>query len=204
MSGMVSPFEGGSFRVTSIIGYRSIPELSCFSGPHYGLDIVGISSKNIISVSAGTVGWAGFRDDRLSGGLTWQWGNYVRVDGDDGASVYYCHMSKITARVGDRVIAGTILGTEGATGQVTGSHLHIELRRSGRKCNLPYSPSDPCSIAAYTGIPNAAGVYSLPDPVDEIIRKAALSEVWRSKMKRFEKENRYGWEFWRKIEGRMP
>lgn len=196
---VITPYEGGIFRLTSKIGYRNIPELGYVNNPHYGIDLVGISSKNITCVGAGTVGWAGYRDDKAAGGATWQWGNYVRVDMDDGRSMYYCHMSAVRCTVGQKVIVGTILGTEGATGQATGSHLHLELRKGARKCALPASDSDECNAAAYIGITNAAGLYRAEDPIEAIIEECRLSSTWKAPMTQFQAAYPYGYQFWRKI-----
>lgn len=158
----LTPFEGGKFRVTSIIGYRTHPITGAKSSPHYGLDLVGESSKNIIAIAPGIVGYSGIVP-QSSGDATWQWGNYVRIDGDDGYKYYYCHMSKRLVTVGQRVKVGDILGVEGATGQATGSHLHLEKRKGARKCLLPAADSDDCNVATQLGIPNVVGSYEVAD-----------------------------------------
>ncbi|MFC4501435.1 MULTISPECIES: M23 family metallopeptidase [Streptomyces] len=55
-------------------------------------------------------------------------GNQVVVRHRDGYFTQYAHLSRIDVRVGDRVSPGTRLGLSGATGNVTGPHLHFEVR----------------------------------------------------------------------------
>lgn len=140
------PYQG-SFRLVSPYGMRSDP----FSGEyvmHGGVDLVGCDTKEICAVFSGTVVRSRMVTDTSN--RTWEWGNYVSVAGDDGMTVYYCHLSSRMAEAGQYVRAGEVIGSEGTTGKSTGSHLHLEVRSGGY---------DTVNAADYIGIPNACGMY---------------------------------------------
>ena len=60
-------------------------------------------------------------------------GNVVWLDHGGGILTVYAHLSEIRVREGARVGAGEILGLSGASGDVTGPHLHFEVWRWGRE-----------------------------------------------------------------------
>ena len=150
----------GIYRVTSPFGQRI---LNGQPDDHKGIDVVGITNKTITAVASGVVGASTIITDRSN--RTWEWGNYVRVDGDDGLSYYYCHMDRRLVVPGQRVKAGDYIGIEGNTGYSLGRHCHFEVRRNGVSINP----------APVLGIPNAVGTYGR-DCRAEAQRRFGLSD----------------------------
>ena len=142
----------GRNRVTSGFRLAARPR-------HNGIDLVGDDDKTVHAVAGGTVGFAG-AVSKSAGGLTWQWGYYVRIDGNDGRKYYYCHLAagSLRVRAGQRVQAGTALGTMGNTGYSFGAHTHFEVR------NAYGTPIDP---ASYAGVRNAVGTYTDTESEDD-------------------------------------
>lgn len=88
-------------------------------GAHGGADFLSPAGTPIKAPNAGRVVLA--KSLYYSGGT-------VIIDHGLGVFSFLCHMSKINAAVGDMVEPGTIVGLVGATGRVTGAHLHYTLR----------------------------------------------------------------------------
>jgi len=62
----------------------------------------------------------------VNGSMTSGYGNLIEIQHDDGSKSVYAHLQLRNVSVGDNVKPGTIIGTVGSTGGVTGAHLHFE------------------------------------------------------------------------------
>ncbi|MFJ9723801.1 peptidoglycan DD-metalloendopeptidase family protein [Streptomyces sp. NPDC101209] len=89
------------------------------SGYHTGVDFVVPTGTSLKAVGAGTVvsaGWGG------------AYGNQVVIRLADGYYAQYAHLSQLSVSAGQSVSPGQQVGLSGATGNVTGPHLHFEIR----------------------------------------------------------------------------
>jgi len=59
------------------------------------------------------------------------YGRLTRLDHGNGVQTWYAHQSEQDVTVGQRVTVGQQIGLSGATGNVTGPHLHLEVRLGG-------------------------------------------------------------------------
>jgi LysM repeat protein len=111
--GMVWPTSGKV--ITQYFGWR-----------HSGLDIDGDYSSPIYAAEAGTITYAGWGRG---------YGLHVKMSHGNGVETVYGHLSKLYVEQGDSVTKGQTLGVMGTTGWSTGTHLHFEVRISGKRVN---------------------------------------------------------------------
>jgi murein DD-endopeptidase MepM/ murein hydrolase activator NlpD len=93
---------------------------------HPGLDIVGDKGEPVYATADGKVKHAGYQG---------AYGNLIVIDHGFGLETRYGHLSRFKVKQGDDIKRGDIIGTIGATGRATGSHLHYEVHANGRLLN---------------------------------------------------------------------
>ena len=121
------------FRLTGRFGASS----SLWSSTHTGLDFAAPDGTEIRAVAAGEV---------VSVGYDGAYGNKTVLQLADGTVLWYAHQSGTTVSVGQQVAPGELIGYVGSTGNVTGSHLHLEVRPGDG------DPVDPAGWLAAHGV----------------------------------------------------
>lgn len=112
--GFVAPATG---RISGVFGSRRV-----LNGqprqPHYGLDFAVPTGTPLLAAAAGRV--------TLAESFHF-FGDLVVIDHGHGVSTLYAHLSRIDVREGQQVAKGERIALSGATGRVTGPHLHFSL-----------------------------------------------------------------------------
>lgn len=134
------PFKGTN-RITCQWGKKG----TWSAGWHVGVDIVGDDNKNMYPICSGVV-----QSINSKGSA---YGNHILILQEDNRVALYAHLDSINVELGQQVMLDTCIGAEGSTGNVTGSHLHLELHVGSYKYPSGYT--------------SATATWIL-DPVEEI------------------------------------
>jgi len=108
--------------ISSFFGYRSDP----FTGRrvhHEGVDFSGKPASPVVAVAAGVVVFSGWRPG---------YGNVIDINHGSGYTTRYAHNRKNLVQAGETVRKGQRLALMGATGRVTGHHVHFEVLQDGK------------------------------------------------------------------------
>ena len=114
-------------RVTSFFGWRDNPLDPGNADFHTGLDIAAAEGSPIYASLPGVVLDTGYSDS---------YGNYIHIAHAGGLQTRYAHCCAIIARIGENIRQGERIALVGSTGNVTGPHLHFELRQD----SVAYDP----------------------------------------------------------------
>lgn len=106
-----------SYRISSL--YGEVSSIRSWRA-HSGIDLAAPMGTPVLAAASGTVTHAG------PGGAC---GLTIKIANDDGWEMTYCHQSSLAANPGEQVRPGDVVGYVGSTGNSTGPHLHIEVRR---------------------------------------------------------------------------
>ena len=114
-----------AFRFTSSFGFRRDPKTGG-RRMHKGVDFAASLGTPLYATADGVVTHAGWQSG---------YGRLVKIQHEFGIETRYAHLSKLRVKVGQKVSRGDRIGDMGASGRVTGVHLHYEVRVGGKAVN---------------------------------------------------------------------
>ena len=116
--------------VSGIITSRFGSNDSVRDHTHSGIDIGAPYGTAIKAAASGTVTYSGNANDG--------YGYYVIISHGNGVSTLYAHCSQLLVSAGQKVSQGDVIAKVGSTGNSTGNHLHLEVRKNG----VTYNPQN--------------------------------------------------------------
>ncbi|MDJ0305404.1 MULTISPECIES: M23 family metallopeptidase [Dehalobacter] len=146
-------------QITKAYGTPPPAGFTYAKGYHSGIDMVS-SDPTILASVPGIIIAKGFDPPG--------WGNYIILRYQNEYDLIHAHMSSFNVARGQTVKEGDRLGIMGATGQVTGAHLHFEVRKG------PWELRNDIDPAAWLGIKNAVGTAVRIKEEKELIKNLIL------------------------------
>ena len=132
---------------------------------HRAIDLRAVVGTPVYAAEDGTVDWVQTWDGHSTSGDQ-SYGNLVRIrhaDYNGGKlQTLYAHLEKSKVKYGQAVKEGELIGYSGSTGNVTGPHLHFEVRLSGTRRN-PLNWLDGDFTCAYSTV-RLGGYVSVERP----------------------------------------
>lgn len=118
--------------LTSAMGYRMDPMGGAEESLHRGVDLAGKVGTPVYASASGFIreNWPAPGQKRADGAVFHghqEYGGYITLDHGGGLITRYGHLSLSLVHTGQYVQQGELIGLLGATGQVTGPHLHFEV-----------------------------------------------------------------------------
>lgn len=110
-----TPLETG--YISSTFGNRRDPINGSFRH-HNGLDIAAKKGSNVYAIASGFVTLSGKKG---------AYGNLLEINHSESLKSRYAHLNKLLVKKGQIVRKGDLIAKVGATGRVTGAHLHLEI-----------------------------------------------------------------------------
>ncbi|MEP2028970.1 MAG: M23 family metallopeptidase [Paracoccaceae bacterium] len=114
-----------AFRFTSGYGFRRDPKTGG-RRMHSGVDFAASNGTPLYATADGVVTHASWDTG---------YGRLIKIQHQFGIETRYAHLSRMRVKVGQRVSRGERIGDMGASGRVTGVHLHYEVRVGGKPVN---------------------------------------------------------------------
>jgi len=90
---------------------------------HGGLDIAAKKGTNVFAIANGFISFSGKKG---------AYGNLLEIDHSESLKSRYAHLDYLVVKKGQLVRKGDLIGKVGATGRVTGPHLHLEIRENNK------------------------------------------------------------------------